>query len=413
MNTQNSFGCHFIIRQSKAKNGLAPIFARVTVNSKRAEISIKQKIKISDWNKGKSLAKGSSVESKKLNLYLNRIKSRLLEIFQELNLSGKLVTVKAVKDAYSGNSENGFTLRKLFEIHRVQHQPHINQTSQRHYRTTTRLFLEFLKKFYQVDDLSLNRLTYSMLSEFKNHISLRVFNGKRIGSNTVNFHTMRMKAYVHYAQKLEWIEKDPFLRFKIKFLPTERGYLTEAELLAFEHTVFKSEQQNLVKDLFLFCCYTGLAFGDLYRITEQHLAIGMDGKTWIHTHRHKTKAIVRVPLLQKAKEIIEKYRKHPLVVDADQLFPFCHNNTVNKQLKDMAIQSGIAKRLTFHMSRHTFATTVTLSNGMPIETVSKLLGHSNLRVTQVYAKVLESKISADFSAIAEKFDHPTDLRKAE
>ncbi|HEY4787351.1 MAG TPA: site-specific integrase, partial [Bacteroidales bacterium] len=161
------------------------------------------------------------------------------------------------------------------------------------------------------------------------------------------------------------------------------------------------------KDMFVFSCYTGLAYIDAFNLTSQNIGIGIDGQYWISTCRKKTDQPVRIPLLPKAMEIIEKYKTHPYAIAKGKLLPIYSNQKLNSYLKEIADLCGITKPLTFHIARHTFATTITLSNGVPIETVSKLLGHGSIRTTQVYAKVIERKVSDDMSLLREKLTRAT------
>lgn len=207
---------------------------------------------------------------------------------------------------------------------------------------------------------------------------------------------------VNLALKNEWLERDPFAKFKKTFTKTNRECLTEMELKTVELKEFKIERLSFVKDLFVFSCYTGLAYIDVMQLTPGSITFGIDGDMWLFTNRQKTDTNVKIPLLPKALEIIEKYKEHPKAQADETLFPIISNQKLNSYLKEIADLCGITKNLTFHLARHTFATTVTLTNGVPIETVSKLLGHSSIRTTQIYAKVVERKVSEDMKLLKEK-----------
>lgn len=201
---------------------------------------------------------------------------------------------------------------------------------------------------------------------------------------------------------MEWIDKDPFAKYKLKFEKVERGFLTKEELARIELHPFKVDRLDLVRDLFIFSCYAGLAYIDVMQLKPSNISIGIDGDQWQVTQREKTSNAVRIPLLPKALEIIRKYKDHPIARNAGTLLPVITNQTLNAYLKEIARICDVDKNLTFHLARHTFATTVTLSNGVPIESVSKMLGHSSIKTTQVYAKVVEAKLSEDMKRLRGK-----------
>jgi len=214
-------------------------------------------------------------------------------------------------------------------------------------------------------------------------------------NNGVMKHLERFKKIINLAIKLEWIPKNPFQMFQLKFDKYDRQYLTERELDLIENTSFNQERLERVKDIFIFSCYTGLSYIDVKELTNHQIVIRMDHKYWIHTKREKTNEMVKVPILPKALDIIEKYKGIAQMTNSATLLPLYSNQKTNSYLNEIAKACGIHKNVTFHVARHTFATTVMLSNGVPIETVSKLLGHTKLSTTQIYARVLEHKISED------------------
>ena len=208
-------------------------------------------------------------------------------------------------------------------------------------------------------------------------------------------HMERLKKMSRLAVKLEWLEKDPFINFKLRLEKTERQFLTERELQLIEETTFNIPSTQRIKDLFIFACYTGLSFIDVSELKMDHLVKGMDGNDWLYTKRTKTDEPLKIPLLPKAKEIIDKYKSKASLLENGRLLPIYSNQMINRTLRDIAIACGIRKKITFHVARHTFATAITLSNGVPIETVSKLLGHTKLSTTQIYARVVEKKVGED------------------
>ena len=199
-----------------------------------------------------------------------------------------------------------------------------------------------------------------------------------------------------------WIEKDLVIFYKGKFQEVNVNFLTEEEIRTIKNKDFIGKGLNLVRDIFIFSCYTGLAYVDIFNLTNEQITIGVDGNLWIITNRQKTGTNSNIPLLPIAEEIIKKYENHPLVSNSGKLLPVYSNQKVNEYLKTIADNCNINKKLTFHCARHTFATTITLSNNVPIESVSKMLGHKSIKTTQHYAKILDSKVSNDMNALKEK-----------
>lgn len=230
-------------------------------------------------------------------------------------------------------------------------------------------------------------------------------------NNTVMKHIQRLRKMVTLAYKMEWIEKDPFIKFKPTYIKNEREFLSEEELQTIIEREFEIERLELVKDLFVFSCYTGLSYIDVMHLNENNITFGIDGGKWIITNRQKTNNKVKIPLLPIAEELIHKYKGHIKTKKTKTLFPNISNQKLNSYLKEIADLCKIKKNLTFHIARHTFATTITLSNGVPIETVSKLLGHSKIATTQIYAKVIERKVSEDMEILQTKLKTLKKLKK--
>jgi site-specific recombinase XerD len=204
---------------------------------------------------------------------------------------------------------------------------------------------------------------------------------------------------VTMAFHIEWIDRDPFVKYKPVFEKSEREYLSQAELQNIENYETDIERLNIVKDLFIFSCYTGIAYVDVMKLTKDNVLLGIDGGQWIITKRTKTNTPVKIPILDTTQQLIDKYKNNIRAQVTGTLLPTLSNQKLNSYLKEIADGCKMKKNLTFHMARHTFATTVTLTNGVPIETVSKLLGHTKLSTTQIYAKVIERKVSDDMNAL--------------
>jgi integrase/recombinase XerD len=257
---------------------------------------------------------------------------------------------------------------------------------------------EFLLRKYRRSDIAFKELDENFLLEFDTYAR----RNWGCGTNPIIKHIQRIRKIVKKVVSKNWLDKDPFINFEATAEKTHRTFLTEGELKSIEAKTFDVERLEKVKDIFIFSCYTGLAYVDVEKLTLNNLVIGIDGKKWIYTFREKTNEKSNIPLLPKALEIIEKYKNDPQTINKGKLLPVISNMKTNAYLKEIADVCGIGKNLTFHMARHTFATTITLTNGVPIETVSNMLGHSKITTTQIYAKVLENKVSADMNVLERK-----------
>lgn len=414
MRTTNTFGVQFITRTNKAKDGLLPIYARVTVDGRRVEISLKRWIKPGDWNGSKGMAKGSREEIKSLNHYLDEVQARIMECYQEMQVQKRLITADAIKSMFLGTDQKDFTLCKLVDYHNQAMRDTLTWGTMKNYFTTQKYIHRFLKERFGTTDMFLSELSYKFITDFEFY--LRNYkpkdHQKPLGNNGVMKHLERFRKMVTMAVKMEWVSRDPFDKYQLKFHRVDRGFLDAEELETLENRDFKIVRLQWVRDLFVFSCYTGLAYIDAMNLTPSNITIGIDGEYWLSTCRQKTDQPVRVPILPKAWEIIEKYKTHPRAVQRGAIFPMISNQKLNSYLKKIADLCGIEKNLTFHLARHTFATTVTLCNGVPLETVSKMLGHSKITTTQVYAKVVEKKVSEDMQNLREKLAAPKLMRRA-
>ena len=403
--TNNTFSVIFYLRKSKAQSdGKSPIYARITVNGTRVELSIKRSINAANWNANRGMAKGSKEEIARLNNYLEQYRSSIVESYQELFLQKKLITAELVRDAMTGEDQVDFTICKLMEYHNTEQAKILEPGTMKNYFTTQKYIKEFLKKKFKTSDKYLSELSYKFIVDFEYFLRERTPDKgqKALNNNGLMKHIERFCKMVNLAVRLEWLDRNPFQAYQLKFTKVEREYLTKTELARIEGKQFNITRLQVVKDLFIFSCYTGLAYIDVFNLKPNNLIEKSENNIWIVTKRQKTNEPVKVPLLPKALAIIEKYKNHPQALADGKVLPTLSNQKLNSYLKEIADICDITKPLTFHIARHTFATTVTLTNGVPIETVSKLLGHSKLTTTQIYAKVVESKLNDDMAALATK-----------
>jgi integrase len=352
-------------------------------------------------------------EIRSLNNYIDQVRSQLFDCYKRLLADRKLVTADGIKNMYLGKDEKEHSLIGLIEYHNTQLKDTLEWGTMKNYFTTQKYIELFLKEKLNTSDVYLSQLNYKFLADFEMYIKAYqpLDHHKPCGQNTVMKHIERFRKMVNLAIKYEWLQRDPFAQFKPSFNKTTREFLTGEELATIEQKEFSIVRLKHVKDLFVFSCYTGLAYIDVMNLTPSNISLGIDGEYWLNTSRQKTDNPVRVPLLPQALEMIEKYKAHPKALAEGTLFPNISNQKLNSYLKEIADLCNIEKNLTFHLARHTFATTVTLTNGVPMETVSKLLGHSSIRTTQIYAKVVEKKVSDDMRTLREKINPLNDSQK--
>jgi integrase/recombinase XerD len=400
MQHSRTFSILFWINTSRIKNDEAKIYARVTVNQKRVNISLKYDVLVNTWDKNKSRVKGNNEKTRTINYYLDQVYLKLFKCYQELNAEDKLITAHAIKNRFLGIDDRHYSMQNLIDYHNKTMEHKLHKHTMRHYFGSQKYILMLIKKSYKTSDIYLKDITYSFIIEFEN--MLRSHNQGSIANNTVMKHIQRLRKMITMAHHMEWIDRDPFAKYKGKHEKVERGFLTKTELSRIEELPYSIERIQTAKDLFVFSCYTGIAYGDIMLLTKHNVVHGMDGYQWIVTKRQKNGNPVKIPLLPKALSLIETYKTHPKVIRNGTIFPTISNQKLNSYLKEVAKLCAINKKVTFHMARHTFATTVTLSNGVPIETVSKILGHTKITTTQIYAKVIERKVSDDMFILREK-----------
>lgn len=279
----------------------------------------------------------------------------------------------------------------------------LKQGTLKNYYTTENYLKRFLVNKKKTTDIYLKHLKYSFIVDFEQYLrkgpSLQ--NANPLNNNGIMKHLERLRKLMNFAMDLEWLDKNPFARYKLKFNKYKKEFLSKEELDIFNEAIILDKGHQNVLDVFLFACYTGLSYTDVKGLTEDNISRGIDGDYWIFTQREKNEQPVKIPLLDKAWNILKKHGSHS-EKNNGQLLPVYSNQKVNVYLKEITCSLNINKNLTFHSARHTFATTVMLSNGVPIETVSKLLGHTKISTTQVYARVLEQKISTDIKSLKNK-----------
>ncbi len=399
---RTTFGLLFYIRRDKTnKKGEAPVFMRLTINGERADASIKRFIEPHAWNSAKGKANEKSRGGKDLNLYLDAISANILRIQRDLELDKKEVSAQIILNRYLGKEQSDrHTLMEVFRAHnekcRALSGISLAPGTVIRYETTLRLTEEFLQKSYQKEDCYLDEVTNQFIEDFEFFLKTV----RRCCHNTTSKYLMNFKKIVRIALAKGWMKKDPFAQIRFHLDPVEREFLEKQELKAMLNKAISIPRLAQVRDIFCFCCLTGLAFTDVQQLKEEHLVADIHGKIWIRKARQKTKNMCNIPLLDEAQKIIDRYREHPYCQTHGVLLPVCSNQKMNSYLKELADICGIRKNLSTHVARHTFAT-LTLASGATIDNVAKMLGHANVNMTRRYAKVLDSSIMRDMEVVAE------------
>jgi site-specific recombinase XerD len=390
-------------KRTKSQNAsLLAIYLRVTVDGQRMEISTKRIIEKDKWSSISGKAKGNLEEARSLNAYLDLLRNKVYSYQKELIQEDKPVTVAYFRMKWNGITEKPRMILDVFQEHNEQVSALVGKgfaagTSER-YITSLKHTRSFIQWKFHRDDLPITALNYEFMSQY----AFWFRSVKNCDHNTTMKYLSNFKKIVIICLKNGWLSKDPFYGFRLARKEVVREFLTDEELGLIRSKYFSMERISQVRDIFLFSCYTGLAYADVKKLKRSEICVGVDGEKWIFTSRQKTDTLSRIPLLTQALEILDRYKSYPSCDNADRLLPVLSNQKMNSYLKEIADCCGIQKPFTYHTARHTFATTITLSNGVPIETVSKMLGHRNLKTTQHYAKILDNKVGDDMRRLKEK-----------
>ncbi|MEN2434343.1 site-specific integrase [Weeksellaceae bacterium A-14] len=407
-----TFNLLFYVKKSKVNSvGESPVYLRITIDGKITEISTKRTILSSKWNSKAQKVSGSSEESKSFNFYLKAFEQKVYDTYYELIRDREFVTCESLKNKLLGIGEVVRTLIPVFEDHNRRMEALVGKEFAKgtltRYKTCISHTKEFLKWKFNVSDIDIKRVDYAFLNDFEFYLRTE----KSCNNNSAVKYIKNFGKIIRICLANGWLDKDPFLNYTSTFNEVSRVYLSEQEIDRLFNKDLRNERLSQVRDIFLFSCFTGLAYIDTQKLTRDNVSLGLDGNKWIFTKRQKTKTTSNIPLLPKAHEIIEKYKNHPACLNSGKLLPVLSNQKMNAYLKEIADLCGINKELTYHIARHTFATTVTLSNGVSIESVSKMLGHKNIKTTQHYAKILDRKVSEDMSVLKKVLQQKEGLRK--
>lgn len=395
-----AFKTLFYIKRTKLlKNGDAPIYLKLTHNGSNTEFAINRSVDPILWNSAKSQVNGNTSIARQLNQFMKNVEFELYEHLRLLKDQNATITCKSIRDSYLGILDNKKTLVSIFEEHNrdIKKLINIDISSETYskYITGLKYIKEFIIKQYHEDDLDIDIVNFSFLSQFESFLKVK----KNLSHNSAMKYLSRLRKVIRIAHANRWIQFNPFTSFKLTYKKVDRGFLTNEELRKLNETKLHHKRLEQVRDCFLFSCYTGLAHSDLKSLSLSDIVIGNDSNEWIRINRKKTGILSSIPLLDVTKELIIKYRENDYCQATNLILPVLSNQKMNAYLKEIAVLCKIDKNLTSHLARHTFATTVTLNNDVPIETVSKMLGHSSIEMTKIYARLLDKKVGNDMSKL--------------
>lgn len=389
----------YLKRNAPKKNGLIPVMCRITVNGKISQFSCKLDVEEKTWNIELGRVSGRSTVAQETNRMLDKIRVGINKAYQDICDKDNYVTAEKVRNVFLGMGMNHETLLAVFRQHNEDYEKQVGKIkslrSYWKYCIVYKHLEEFIKQRYKVSDIALKELAPAFITDFE--LFLRT--EKNHCNNTVWSYMMPFRSIIFMAINNGWLQRDPFYAYSITKEETKRGFLSKEEINLLIKGTFKKPSYTLIRDLFIFCTFTGLSWTDMANLTKENLQTSFDGHLWIKTNRQKTGTESNIRLLDVAKHIIEKYDG---MTDDNKLLPVpCYVNCKNS-IKVIAKKCGIEKNVTWHCSRHTYATTVCLSNDVPIETLSKMLGHRSIRTTQIYAKITAEKVSRDMEKLSKQ-----------
>jgi site-specific recombinase XerD len=397
---KTTFNVLFFLKRDKQKqNGTVPLMCRITIDGIETRFTMKTDIDPGHWDVKLGKMSGRSAKAIEINALIDNTKSVLNRIYHQELERMQSVTAEKVKNIFLGINTKQHTLLELFKKHNADVKSLIgiskSKATYQKYEVTLKHTTSFLRKRYNLSDIHFAEINHMFISDFETFLMVDC----QCQSNTTAKFMQFFKRIILIARNNGWMLHDPFVNYKIRINKVDRGYLTKEELELIFKKKIEIPRLEHVRDIFVFSCFTGLAYIDVYNLKESNIRTSFDGNLWIMTKRQKTDVNSNIPLLEVPKMILEKYKGK---LPEGKILPITSNQKMNAYLKEIGDLCDIKKNLTFHLARHTFATTITLSQGVPIETVSKMLGHTNIKTTQIYARITDNKIGHDMDVLSGK-----------
>lgn len=405
MTTSHTFNIHFWLKKTSIKkDGTVPVYARIWVDSTPIDVSAKESILEEHWCTVSCRARIRTKNAKLINATLDDVKAGLKNAYKQLKDEGRLITSQSVKLRYLGKDKAVMTCKDLLRYHREEELKKLASGTAKNYAATEKYIGRFIQKEFKSDDIYLAQMNYSFIVKFENYLRTcpPLRKSQPLNNNGIMKHLERLQKFTTLAFKHGWVKVNPFALYELKYVEFDCPFLEQLEVDTMAELFIPNKSMALVRDVFLFSCYTGLCYIEVKNLKTKDIVKGIDGEQWIMVRRQKSNVPVKLPLLDEAKSILDKYADYPSINNNYSLLRVFSDQKINQYLKKIAKLCHIDKNLTFHVARHTFATTVALLNDVPIETVSKLLGHTKLSTTQKYARVVEKKISEDIKQLKAK-----------
>lgn len=393
----------FIIRKNREVKGFVPIQMKITIEGERVFFAIGQKVEVDLWDEKIGCCIGKTPTHKTLNETLDKMKVDAYRAFNEMRHLNEEITAESLRSKLVG--EDKLQRKKLIDvcnIFNVQASKligiEIGKITWGRYVTFAQKLQNFIKIHFKSDDVYIHQLKYSFVIEYDFYLKTEV----KIHQNTIVKYIQYLNRVMDFAVNHEWADKNIFQNYKISIKESKREYLNADELQRIMDKDIPLPRLREVRDCFVFCCYTGYAYKDAAKLTPDHIGTGINGKKWIYTSRQKNENVSNVPLLEQALAIIDEYKEHPICQNKGVLLPMKSNQKLNAYLKELADICGIDKPMTMHIARHTFATTILLANGVSMESTSKMLGHKSMKTTQIYGKIVETRVGDEMDKLSQK-----------
>ncbi|MBK5719525.1 site-specific integrase [Dysgonomonas sp. Marseille-P4677] len=401
---RQTFNVLFVIRKTKLKkSGNTPIMLRISMQGQQAEIQLKRDVNPALWNQAKERCTGKDITSQEINRYLESVRHRLYDIHRTMEEEGRLINPNEIKRKFLGVDEEHKMFFQVFQEHNDKCRELISKDYAKvtisRFDTCLKYFKEMVLTKHKVKDIPLRDVNHALIQDYIHFLKVE----KNLSENTLIRYMKVIKKITNMSIANDWIQKNPFVNIKFHEQEVHKEFLTKEELEILRTKEFDIPRLDLVRDVFLFQCFSGLAFIDVSELREEHIVPDNEGNLWIRKSRQKTNVMCNVPLLDIPLQKLEKYKDHPLCQKKGTLLPVMANQKMNSYLKEIADCCGIKKNLTTHVARHTFSTVVALANNVSLENVAKMLGHTSTKMTQRYAKVLDQSIWRDMQGVKKKF----------
>jgi site-specific recombinase XerD len=398
---KSTFRTLFYLKKNQPKsNGLVPVIVRITVNTQVVQFGCKLDINPEIWDVKAGKAIGRSKEAMEANTALDNLRVAIRKSYDKQMEDYGYAIPEKIRNQVLGLEKGAKSLIEYIDLHNQQYENRVGINTTRttfiRYKLIKERVRDFLKLKYNVSDIPVRDLTPVVLENF--YLYLR--KDCKCENNSSMKTMQRLRKIVYFAKNMGETMADPYQSFRVHFESVDRDILTQEEIDTIYNKEFITGRLEQIRDIFIFSCYTGISYIDVFNLTEDCIQESFDGNLWVMIKRHKTNVSANIRLLDIPKEILAKYKGKQ---KCGKCLPVVSNQKMNEYLKEIATICGITKKISYHVARHTFSTTVTLSNGVPIESVSKMLGHTNIRTTQIYAKITDRKISRDMDALAQKY----------